>query len=47
MPVWIGSVVEEQLARHLSLVTFASTGPDMNAGRDAVAAVNSRNDRRR
>jgi hypothetical protein len=38
MPLWIGPIVEEQLARHLSLVTFASTGPDMNVGRDAVAA---------
>jgi undecaprenyl-diphosphatase len=37
-PIWIGSVVEEQLFRHLTLVASASTGADMNAGRDALAA---------
>lgn len=37
-PVWIGSIVEEQLAHHLSLVTSASTGSNMNVGRDALVA---------
>jgi hypothetical protein len=36
--VWIGSVVEEQLARHLSLVTSATIGHNMNVGRDALVA---------
>lgn len=37
-PLWIGSIVEEKFARHLSLVTSFSTGSNMNAGRDALAA---------
>ncbi len=36
-PLWIGSVVEERLGRHFSLVTSAWVGADMNAGRDALA----------
>lgn len=36
-PVWVGSVVEEQLGRHLSLFTSVSTGFDMKAGRDFLA----------
>ena len=37
MPVWIGSVVEERLGRHLSLFTSVSTSSSMNVGRDALA----------
>lgn len=37
-PVWIGSVVEEQFSRHLSLFTVVSTSPNVNAPRDALAA---------
>lgn len=36
-PLWVGSIVEERLGRHLSLFTSASTGPDMNAGQDVLA----------
>lgn len=36
VPIWIGSVVAEQLDRHLSLFTWATTGSDTKAGRDAL-----------
>ncbi|MGX5829930.1 VTT domain-containing protein [Mesorhizobium sp. 43Arga] len=36
--VWVGSVVDEQFGRHLSLFTVVSTSPNMNAPRDALAA---------
>jgi membrane protein DedA with SNARE-associated domain/membrane-associated phospholipid phosphatase len=37
LPVWVGSVVEERLSRHLSLFTLSSTDADANAPRDALA----------
>jgi undecaprenyl-diphosphatase len=35
--VWIGSVVEERLIRHLSFFTWASSQSDMNTARDMIA----------
>jgi len=37
-PIWIGSVVEEQLARHLSLFTSATTSSAINANRHALVS---------
>lgn len=36
-PVWIGSVVEEQFDRHLSLFTLVSSSANMNSPRDTLA----------
>jgi len=36
-PLWIGSVVEEQLQRHLSFFTLAHVKADANSGRDQLA----------
>jgi undecaprenyl-diphosphatase len=38
-PLWIGSVVEERLDRHISLFTLAWTQPDVNAPREVLAAA--------
>ena len=38
-PLWVGSVVEESLDHPLSLFTLASTQPDMNTPRNALAAA--------
>ena len=37
--LWVGSVVEERLDHPLSLFTLASTQPDMNTPRNALAAA--------
>jgi membrane protein DedA with SNARE-associated domain/membrane-associated phospholipid phosphatase len=38
-PLWLGSVVEERLYHPFSLVTLASTQPDVNAPRQALAGA--------
>ncbi len=38
VPLWLGSVVEERLSHPFSLVTLASTQPDVSAPRQALAS---------
>jgi hypothetical protein len=39
VPLWVGSVIEERLRHPLSLFTLASTQPDVNAPRQALAGA--------